>query len=70
MAKYMNKNSLTIPGKLEDNVSVHDSSSSNLVIESEYHSVTYEQKTVDVWMFTNSTEVSLHYNQTRFGQIT
>ena len=70
MAKYMNKNTSTIPGKIEDNVSLYDSSNSTLVIESEYHSVTYEQKSVDVWMFTNSTEVSLHYNETRFGQIT
>ena len=70
MAKYMNKNTLTIPGKIEDNIPLYESSSATLVIESEYHSVTYQQKTVDVWMFTNSTEVSLRYNQTRFGQIT
>ena len=40
-----------------------------LYIESDYHSVIYEDKVLDIWMFTNSTKVNLHYLQTRLGQI-
>ena len=38
-----------------------------LEIHSKYHSVGYNEKNLDVWMFTNSTEATLHYNLYRFG---
>ena len=38
------------------------------MIESEYHTANYSEKIVDTWMFTNSTEVTLDYGLTRFGQ--
>ena len=38
-----------------------------LEIRSKYHSVGYNEKNLDVWMFTNSTEATLHYNLYRFG---
>ena len=41
-----------------------------LEIKSEYHSVGYNEKFLDVWMFTNSTEVTLNYNLYRLGQET
>ena len=39
-----------------------------LEIHSDYHSVGYNEKFLDIWMFTNSTEVTLNYNLYRRGQ--
>ena len=39
-----------------------------LEIHSNYHSVGYNEKFLDIWMFTNSTEVTLNYNLYRRGQ--
>ena len=38
-----------------------------LEIHSKYHNVGYNEKNLDVWMFTNSTQASLRYNLYRFG---
>lgn len=38
-------------------------------IISEYYTVTHDQKILDIWMFTNSTQVHLNYNLERIGQI-
>ena len=40
-----------------------------LDIISEYYTVTHDQKILDIWMFTNSTQVHLNYNLKRIGQI-
>ena len=39
-----------------------------LEIHSDYHSVGYNEKFLDIWMFTNSSEVTLNYNLYRRGQ--
>ena len=39
-----------------------------IVIKSDYHSANYTRKNLDIWMYTNSTEVILNYNYDRFGQ--
>ena len=39
-----------------------------LEIKSEYHTANFTTKIYDTWMFTNSTEVTLHYNIDRRGQ--
>ena len=39
-----------------------------LEIKSEYHTANFTTKIYDTWMFTNSTEVTLHYNIERRGQ--
>ena len=41
-----------------------------LEIKSKYHSAGYNEKFLDVWMFTNSTEVTLNYNLYRPSQKT
>ena len=33
-----------------------------LQIESKYHSASYDRKNLDIWMYTNSTEVFLNYS--------
>ena len=37
-------------------------------IISEYNTVTHDQKILDIWMFTNSTQVNLNYSLERIGQ--
>ena len=43
------------------NAEVNDESMDPLEIKSEYHTANYTTKIHDTWMFTNSTEVTLHY---------
>ena len=50
------------------NAEVNDESMDPLEIKSEYHTANYTTKIHDTWMFTNSTEVTLHYNIDRRGQ--
>ena len=45
----------------EMNAEVNDESMDPLEIKSEYHTANYTTKIHDTWMFTNSTEVTLHY---------
>ena len=40
-----------------------------LYIESDYHTVNYTESFLDVWMFTNSTEIILHHVMDRNGSI-
>ena len=40
-----------------------------LMLDSEYHTVNYNDTILDVWMFTNSSEIFLHHVMERKGSI-
>lgn len=42
---------------------------SPLRLESEFHSRSYRENILDIWMFTNSSKIKLNYLQTRIGHM-
>ena len=40
-----------------------------LELKSDNHNTSYEQNDLDAWIFTNSSKINLHYNFSRFDQI-
>ena len=62
---FTEKTSIKLKKMRTNLIKVNAESMDPLEIKSEYHTANYTTKIHDTWMFTNSTEVTLHHRITR-----